>query len=125
MTDEATPAKRDWFASRGGFLIAWGVPIAALIFGPRLGVPEIIVTPAALTWMGAACLLNARGCGRMHCFVTGPYFLLLAVVSLLHGFDVVPLGPGGWRGISIATLVGGVLLWYLPERIWGKYVART
>jgi hypothetical protein len=112
-------------ASRGGFVIAWGVPIAALIFGSRLGIQEIIVTPAALTWMGAACLLNARGCSRLHCFITGPYFLLLAAVSLLHGFEIVPLGAGGWRGIGVATLVGGVALWVLPERIWGKYIART
>ncbi len=125
MTDDMAPAKRDWVASRGGFAVAWGVPIAALIFGARLGIPEIIVTPAALAWMGAACLLNARGCGRLHCYITGPFFLILAVVSLLHGFDVLPLGPGGWQGIRIATLVGGVALWYLPERIWGKYVARS
>ncbi len=39
MTDAATSAKRDWVASRGGFMIAWGVPIAALVGGVALWYP--------------------------------------------------------------------------------------
>ena len=74
--------------------------------------------------MGAACLYNARKCGRLHCFITGPYFLILAVLSLLHGSATLPLGPDGWSWIGWATAIGGIGLTYVPEWIWGRYARR-
>lgn len=71
--------------------------------------------------MGAACLANAWRCGRTHCFYTGPFFLVIAAMALLHGFQIVPLGADGWRWIGIVTGVGGGGLWYLTERALGKY----
>ena len=47
---------------------------------------------AALTVMGGACLANASRCGRIHCYVTGPFFLLAALATLLYGAGVIPLG---------------------------------
>ncbi len=73
--------------------------------------------------MGAACLLNASRCGRMHCYFTGPFFLAMVAASLLHGRDVVSFGGWGWLGGVL--LAGGVGLTYLPERIWGKYARRA
>jgi hypothetical protein len=72
--------------------------------------------------MGAACIMNALRCGRIHCYLTGPFFLLSAGAVLLHGFEIVWLGDNGWLllGISL-VVVGGGLLWYLPERLLGKY----
>jgi Ca2+/Na+ antiporter len=37
----------------------------------------------ALIWMGSACILNARRCGRTHCRYTGPYYLVMIVPVLL------------------------------------------
>ena len=57
----------------------------------------------ALAWMGAACLANARRCGRMHCFFTGPFFLAMAALALAVGLDIVSLGAAGKVKFAIFT----------------------
>ncbi len=117
--------QKDWVASSRSFAIAWGLPIAALIAAVFVEPPaKPLIWAAALVWMGAACLGNAARCGRMHCYFTGPFFLVMAVVALLHGFEIVWLGEDGWRWLGIMIGVGGCGLWYLPERICGKYGRR-
>jgi hypothetical protein len=76
---------------------------------------------ASLLLMGTACLMNARGCGRIHCFFTGPFFLVMAAASLLHGLQLLPLGTHGWRYIGMVLISGGVLLYFVPEWICGRY----
>ncbi len=66
----------------------------------------------------AACVVNAARCGRLHCYVTGPLYLLLATGGLLRGLHVLTLS---WRRIFGAAMVGTVLA-YCPEWIWRKYV---
>ncbi len=125
MTVAEGRGRKDWVSTRLGFALAWGVPIAALIGAGLMDpVPKTLTWAAALSWMGVACLANATRCGRMHCFFTGPFFLLMAVAALLHGFQIVGLGPSGWRWLGIATGVGGGLLWVLPELVWGRFVGR-
>ena len=70
---------------------------------------------------GGACAINAARCGRVHCYLTGPFFLLMAVVTLLHGIGVVRLGDKGWNLIGLTILVRTIALCCLPERILGKY----
>jgi hypothetical protein len=118
--------KDDWVASSRAYMIAWGIPTAALVSGialpPRA---RTIIWSTALVWMGAACVMNALRCGRLHCYLTGPFFLLMAVVVLVHGFRILWLGPHGWLWLGLSLIVvGGGLLWYLPERVWGKYSIR-
>lgn len=114
---------RDLFGGVRGLLI-WGVPIAILAISVNLGsLYAAVAWPLALTFMGAACLVNARRCGRVHCFVTGPYFLLLALLSLLYGLGILDLGTRGWSWLSLA-LVGGAVLICVPEWLFGKYVRR-
>jgi hypothetical protein len=118
-------APGDW--ARGTrLLLIWCVPgvillLSALIAGPY----RVIVWPTLLTWMGWACLINARRCRRLHCYLTAPYFLFLALISLLHGSEVLPLGPRGWLMLSIALVAGGPFLVYVPERVFGRYRMRT
>ena len=80
--------------------------------------PTVLMGRRLLTWMGAACLHNARGCGRLHCYLTWPYFLLLALISLLYGVGVVPLGArpvdavGRPRcGRAVPGLCSGMVVW--------------
>lgn len=120
--EAGTRQQMDWAGNRRGFAIAWGLPIAALIaagfFDPLV---KPLIWAAALVWMGAACLANAARCRRVHCYFIGPFFLVMAVVALLHGFEIVWLGEQGWRWLGIAIGLGGYGLWYLPERAWGQY----
>ena len=80
-----------------------------------------VVWTAALGTMGIACLANAARCGRVHCYITGPFFLAMAAVTLLYGLSVVPLGRHGWNLIRMTILVGAIALCCLPELFLGKY----
>jgi hypothetical protein len=76
---------------------------------------------SALSVMGAACIANATRCGRIHCYVTGPFFLLAALGTLLYGLGVIPLGANGWNEIGLTILIGAIVLCCLPELLFGKY----
>jgi len=118
--------RQDWVGNSRSYMIAWGIPTAALVVGIALPSPaRTVIWSTALVWMGAACILNALRCGRIHCYLTGPFFLLMAVATFLHGFGFLWLGPNGWIWLGITLIiVGGGLLWYLPERVWGRYARR-
>ena len=108
----------DWASGLRGCL-TWGIPAALLVMSPVQYF--VIVWPIVLTFMGLACLLNARRCGRIHCYVTGPFFLLLALIGLLYGLGMVPLGARGWSMLSIALVVGSVIFICVPEWLFGRY----
>lgn len=74
--------------------------------------------------MGAACLANARGCGRRHCFYTGPLFLLAALASLLYGLSILPLGRNGWNWVVGVVVAGNLLACFGLESLFGKYAGR-
>lgn len=124
--DEASNRRqkdKDWVSRPGRYVVAWGLPMAALIvavFLPPLA--RTVIGTAALLWMGAACLANAARCGRTHCYFTGPFFLILAAGVALHGFGIFWLGPDGWIWLGITIVAGAVILWWLPEWMWGKFV---
>ncbi|MEQ9642771.1 MAG: hypothetical protein RIM84_22295 [Alphaproteobacteria bacterium] len=122
MTLVRNATQSDWAARIGSFVIAWGLPIAAMLaaiaFAP---LAKTVTWIAALAWMGVACLLNARRCGRTHCYYTGPFFLLMTIPVALHGFGIVPFGPEGWRWLGITVGVGGGGLWCLTEKLAGRY----
>lgn len=120
----ATCAQNDWVNNRRAYTLAWGLPTAGLIAGIFLAAPlKTAIWSAALVWMGTACLVNARRCRRRHCYLTGPFFLVMAVLVLSHGIGIVPLGNNGFLWLGVALVVGGYgLLWKLPEYLWGTYV---
>lgn len=71
--------------------------------------------------MGIACVANARGCGRRHCFYTGPLFLLAALASVLYGTGIVHPGPDGWNWIGDIAGAGALLLCFALEPLFGRY----
>jgi hypothetical protein len=124
---ESADHPTDLAARPGTVLLAWGIPSAVILLTVVFDVGVVWQTGAwvaALAWAGAACLFNASRCGRVHCYITGPFFLLLAGASLGHGLGILPLGPGGWQWIGLSFLVGGCLLTFVPEWIWGTYRER-
>jgi hypothetical protein len=119
--DSCVEARADWASGLRGYL-TWGVPIAILLATPLVGERSpVIVWPALLTFMGVACWLNARRCGRIHCYVTGPFFLMLAGLALLHGMGMLPLGAHGWPTLSAVLIIGTVTLIWVPEWLLGRY----
>lgn len=105
------------------FAVFW-LPVIAIVVA---GSSELrsswrtIVWTASLIIMGTACIANALRCQRVHCYITGPFFLLMALVTLLYGLGVVPLGRNGWNRIGLTILAGAIALCCLPELVWGKY----
>ena len=71
--------------------------------------------------MGVACIVNALRCGRVHCYLTGPFFLLMALLALSNSLDMLHLGGNGWNLLGLMTLIGAIALWCLPEMLLGKY----
>ncbi len=109
---ERDRAPRDLVRSRAAWLL-WLLPAALVVVGlVRVEARTALWVPA-FGVMGVACLLNARRCGRLHCHITGPLFLLAAIATVIDG--------SAW--IAIATGAGTALAFGL-ERIRGLYVPR-
>jgi len=117
MTARRSP---DWAGDIRSFGLAWGLPTAALAGGLFVDVPiRIIVWIIALAWMGTACILNARRCGRTHCRFTGPYYLAMIIPVLALGF--APTGLYGWLALGTLIVFGSMTIWWATERAWGKF----
>lgn len=124
-SDEACQ-RRDLSARTGSFLAVWGAPVlvgaAASLSSPSLAWAAGAWS-VALAWMGAACLVNARRCGRMHCFFSGPILLVGALLAAL-----VALGQLDANALSLGAIVTGALvlfaLTYALELALGRYLRR-
>lgn len=107
------------------FALYWLPAIAIAVTGNLLSVGwRTFVWSASLTIMATACIANAVRCGRVHCYITGPFFLVMAIVTVLYGLGVVTLGRNGWSLLGLTILVGCIASYYLPELFWGKYRKR-
>lgn len=80
-----------------------------------------VIWTIALAWMGTACLLNARRCGRTHCRFTGPFYLIMILPVLAAGSGLVPIGPYGWGLLAAVIVAGGKIIWWATERALGKF----
>lgn len=108
----------DLVRGRRSFLILWGVPLALIAVGLVWIQARAWLWVPALTMAGLACLANARRCGRLHCFLTGPLFLLGAAATLASRLGIV-----GLKSSSIlAAMVIGTAVGYAAECIRGCYV---
>ena len=119
-------AQNDLASSAGRMAVIWGPGVMLLILtGPFGRWPRTIGWTAGLLWLGTLCVWNTTRCRRVHCLFTGPFFLVTAMVSLLAGLGIVSLGVNTWNILSGPILVGGVVLHYVPELIWGRYWRRA
>jgi hypothetical protein len=117
-----TKASADWVGSTRTKLLAWWLPHAALVAGLLVVVPaRTVIWIVALAWMGVACILNARRCGRTHCRFTGPYYLSMIIPVLSLGLGVVRAGLFGWLALVAFIILGGKTIWWATERAWGKF----
>jgi hypothetical protein len=113
-------ASRDWLGSTSSNVLAWWIPHAARLVGLFMPVPfRVVIWTIALLWMGVACILNSKRCGRTHCRYTGPYYLAVIVPVLAVGF----ISSSIYKWITLAVIIvgGSKLIWWATERAWGKF----
>ena len=99
-TLRSNPRATGWAAEAAA---CWrgGSPHAAILAGLFVPTPiRVVIWTIALIWMGAACLLNARQCGRTHCRYTGPYYLAMIAPVLVLGSGVVSSGIYEWIALE-------------------------
>jgi len=129
VESNATTCKsRDILSSRWRVFILYWLPAIAIVVAGASAISSgwrTVVWTVALATMGAACIVNAVRCGRVHCYLTGPFFLLMALVALSYGLGILHLGGNGWNLLGLTTLIGAIALWCLPEMFLGKYWQRN
>lgn len=114
----------DWVHQRLPSLLVWKLPVAVLVTSALFDLSTPVrglVWALAFATMGLGCVRNALRCRRLHCYFTGPLFLALAGLSLLHGTGAFDLGSNGWAWLGGLALAGGIGLSVLPERLWRRY----
>jgi hypothetical protein len=122
MANSTIQPSGDWVGSKGSSALAWWIPHAAILGALFVPTPlRVVIWTIALIWMGAACILNARQCGRTHCRYTGPYYLVMIAPVLALGSGMVSTGMYGWIVLGVIIVGGSKLIWWATERAWGKF----
>ena len=125
MNEQAViQTRNDWVNRPGMGLVWWCLPLSLGFASNFLAIsarPTALVWMASFIWMGSGCILNARRCRRLHCYISGPAFFLGAAALALFAAGSGLLGPHSLNNIVGLTL-SVALLSFLPEMIWRKYV---
>jgi len=109
-------ASRDLIRLKTAWLL-WYLPIFLVIVGSSWNRGRAWLWVPAFVVMGVACIANAARCGRIHCYVTGPLFLLAAAFVALSAFGIVPLHPGTF----LLVVFGATCLALCAETPLGRY----
>ena len=101
--DAGTCHASDLAGNIRSLLFVWGLPFAAFVAGYSANSwGRAALWAGALVVAGGACLVNAKRCGRTHCYFTGPYFLLCALAVVLAQLGIVPIDASNWYWLGIA-----------------------
>lgn len=125
LVDPAPPAAdRDWTRQPLTLIAWWGLPLA---IGMLANLPHLSqrldagVWAAVFGWMGTGCLLNARRCHRLHCYIAGPILLLGAVFAASVASGAFEPGARTFSLVVNGALLLALLLSFAPELIWKRY----
>src|SRR5882724_4345408 len=117
MANGTAQASRDWLGSTFINLLAWWLPYAVILGGLFVPIPmRAIIWTIALIWMGAACILNSKRCGRTHCRYTGPFYLSMIAPVLVLASGIVAVSFYGWLLLCVLILGGSWIIWWATER---------
>jgi hypothetical protein len=122
MSSEAVKTSRDWLGTCRTSALAWWIPHAVLMVGLVAPVPlRATIWTVALIWMGTACVLNAKRCGRTHCRYTGPYYFVMILPVLVLGSGIVSVSILAWIVLGLLIVGGSKLIWWATERAHGRF----
>ncbi|MGO9946403.1 MAG: hypothetical protein ACLPWG_06105 [Steroidobacteraceae bacterium] len=97
----------------------WCLPLAvgvAASYFASSPLTTVLVWIVSFVWMGTGCILNARRCHRLHCYISGPAFFLGVAALALFVAGVAFAGPHSLNNIVGITLTVA-LLSFVPEII--------
>lgn len=97
--------------------LVWCLPALLLAVGLLWSQGRFWLWTPALVVAGAACVVNATRCGRLHCYFTGPLYLLGAAYLVGAKLGTVPLRPFWFLGL----IVSASAVAQLAELPLGKY----
>ena len=100
-------------------IMLWYLPAFAIIVGLNWAAARAWLWIPAFLVMGVACSVNAARCGRLHCLVTGPVYLLAAIYVALAAFGLVPMRP------NMLIVLGVTICAFVAERPLGTYRNRS
>jgi hypothetical protein len=122
VADAANGTSRDWLSNTRANLLAWWIPHAAILAALAAPTPaRAIIWTIALIWMGTACILNAKRCGRTHCRYTGPYYLAMILPVIVLASGTISANFYAWLTLGVLILAGSRIIWWITERTWGKF----
>lgn len=117
MPEGVTCREHDLFQGVSCWLL-WGLPAAMVVAGGFWPSARPWLWTLAFALAGGACLVNARRCGRRHCYLTGPVLLVGALAALLHSLGWIALS---WQ-VILDIVVVGALVGCALECCLGRYV---
>ena len=97
--------------------ILWRLPLGLAVLGWIAGPWRWPLWSVALLWMGIACGLNAKRCGRVHCTFTAPLYGLLGLVAGGRAAGWLEVAPG-WPWL---VAIAGTLISFIPEWLGRRY----
>ena len=104
-------------------LLWWGLPITIGVFANVPHLSQHIdagVWAVVFAWMATGCLLNARRCHRVHCFISGPVLLLGSVFATLVMTGLIEPGASLFNNTINGTMLLA-LFSLVPEMVWRRY----
>jgi hypothetical protein len=109
------------------FLWIWGVPGALLLAADgawqahRLPATSVgLLFTASATWIGIACYINGRRCGRIHCLIDGYLLPSLGLLGLLNVAGIISIRWQSYLNIFLLIVIASFVL----ECCCGKYLRR-
>jgi hypothetical protein len=120
-------AGRDYFAAPWCYLI-WGAPVVASSVAGQAYQASLFSLPVtglvwvtAVAWIGTACFINGRSCGRIHCVIDGFAFPILSVLGALNVLSVTSFSWNLFWGAFVVILTSS----FAAEAVFGKYQKST
>lgn len=105
MDGEGETEAISWWAYVGVGLLWFGANRVLEFGGVQGEAAYLWVAAAFIATFGLACLVNGQRCGALHCRVSGPGYLLVALLAVAGALGLVDVG----RGLVFA-LFGGVFV---------------
>jgi len=107
-----SPRKRHDLLHTHSALWLWCLPALIIIVANNLHINHRIsftvagvLLLVATLWIGAACYVNGRSCGRLHCKIDGTLLPLLSLAGLLNLLHVTSFSWGVYSNVLLAIVV--------------------